>query len=49
MTLGFNGKIFAVFSDSVFQKFSYFSVEFAMDFVPPSLDIETRLGSSRQT
>lgn len=47
VALGLNCKVFAVFTDSVFQKFSYSSVEFAMGFVPPpSLDIETRLGSS---
>jgi len=34
--LGFNCKVSAIFSDSVFQKFSYYSVGFAVVFVPTS-------------
>lgn len=34
VALGFSCKVSLVFTDSVFQKFSYFPVGFAMGFVP---------------
>lgn len=34
VALGFNCKVSAVFTDGVFQKFSYSSVGFALFFVP---------------